>query len=153
MRFALDLLPKLTLDPARPVEWELRRTPSAKLLSGPGAAKSAARFHYESGAQQPPKGSLRLIMVQHRAVDVVDEAEDPAEFGPVRIRIANWVCQNASLAQREGRSRVFSNTSRVRRRYAASADSVLLGGRQGTRTARSEHSRHASADPKTPATR
>ena len=50
-------------------------------------------------------------------------------------------------------SRVFSNTSRVRRKYAASADSGLLGGQQQTRTTRPGHSGHASADRETPVTR
>lgn len=89
MRYARDLLKEATLDPARSIAWELRRAPSVQLLSSRGPAKPVARLRYESGAQQPPKGPLCLVMVQHRAVDVVDEAEDPAEFDPVRIRIAD----------------------------------------------------------------
>ena len=52
-----------------------------------------------------------------------------------------------------GRSRVFSNTPRVRRKYAASADPGLLGGQQLTGKTWSGHYRRDCPGRETPATR
>jgi hypothetical protein len=57
------------------------------------------------------------------------------------VRMTNWL------------SRVSSNISRVRRKYAASADSGLLGGQQQTRMTWSEHYRRYCPAREAPARR